>query len=178
VHKSDRIIPDPVDSHRTILMHFADPDKYACGAICFSLIMSKRCAHIIQNEGAQNMADVTRDPNCLFCKIIAGEIPATPLIETDEAVVIPDINPQAPTHALAIPRRHIPSVASLTADDAATLAAVIAAANAVAHERGLDTSGYRLVINHGPDAGQSVPHLHIHILGGKPLGWPPFPSDS
>jgi histidine triad (HIT) family protein len=124
------------------------------------------------------MADVERDPNCLFCKIVAGEIPAKPLLETDEAIVIGDINPQAPTHALAIPRRHIASVANLTADDATTLAAVIDAANTVARENGLDASGYRLVINHGPDAGQSVPHLHIHILGGKPLGWPPFPPNA
>ena len=116
-----------------------------------------------------------RDPNCLFCKIIAGEIPAQRLLETDDAIVIADINPQAPLHALAIPRRHIASIAIVTAADAATLAAVFTAATTVAHQHGVDASGYRLVLNHGDDAGQSVPHLHVHVLGGKPMGWPPFP---
>ena len=124
------------------------------------------------------MAEIERDPACLFCRIIAGEIPANRLLETDEAIVIADINPQVPTHVLAIPRRHIASVATLTAADATTLAAVIDAATTIARERGLDASGYRLVINHGADAGQSVPHLHVHMLGGAAMGWPPFPPQA
>ena len=119
------------------------------------------------------MAAPDRDPNCLFCRIIAGEIPATKLLETAEAIVIADINPQAPVHALAIPRRHIPSAAHLTPGDAQTLAAVIDAANTVARQKGIEATGFRLVMNHGSDAGQSVDHLHVHLLGGRQLGWPP-----
>ncbi len=119
------------------------------------------------------MATPERDPDCLFCKIIAGEIPGTRLLETDDVIVIQDINPQAPVHGLAIPKRHIPSAAHLTLADAATLAAVIDAANTVARDKGVADSGYRLVMNIGPDAGQSVAHLHVHILGGRALGWPP-----
>ncbi len=124
------------------------------------------------------MADIERDPDCLFCKIVAGEIPSKRLLETDGAIVIADINPQAPTHALAMPRRHIPSVAALTAADAATLVEVFAAATSFARSQGLDESGYRLVINHGADGGQAVGHLHVHVIGGKALGWPPFPHRS
>ncbi len=114
-----------------------------------------------------------RDPDCLFCKIIAGEIPSTKLLETEDAVVIADITPQAPLHALALPRRHIVSAAHLTPADAATLAAVLDAANTVARQQGVAESGYRLVMNIGPDAGQSVLHLHVHLLGGRALAWPP-----
>ncbi len=119
------------------------------------------------------MAAPARDPNCLFCRIIAGEIPAAKLLETDEAIIIADINPQAPVHVLAIPRRHIPSAAHLTAADAQTLAAVIDAANVIARDKGIEATGFRLVMNHGSDAGQSVDHLHVHMLGGRALGWPP-----
>lgn len=119
------------------------------------------------------MSQANRDPACLFCRIVAGEIPATKLLETDEAIVIADRNPQAPLHALAIPRRHITSIERVTRADAATLAAVFDAANQVARARGVDASGFRLVMNHGADAGQTVLHLHVHLLGGRPLGWPP-----
>lgn len=119
------------------------------------------------------MSTPERDPNCLFCRIIAGEIPATTLLATPDAVVIADINPQAPVHALAIPRRHVVSAGHLTLADAATLMATIDAANTYARNTGIDATGYRLVMNNGADAGQSVLHLHIHILGGRVLGWPP-----
>ena len=119
------------------------------------------------------MAAPDYDAACLFCRIIAGEIPSTKLLETPDAVVIADLNPQAPVHGLAIPRRHIPSAAQLSAADAATLLAVIDAANTVARDKGVAETGYRLVMNTGADAGQSVLHLHVHILGGRPLGWPP-----
>src|SRR5579875_2668952 len=89
----------------------------------------------------QRMATPERDPDCLFCKIIAGEIPGTRLLETDDVIVIQDINPQAPVHGLAIPKRHIPSAAHLTLADAATLAAVIDAANTVARDKGVADSG-------------------------------------
>jgi histidine triad (HIT) family protein len=120
------------------------------------------------------MSDITRDSSCLFCRIIAGEIPAQKLYENGSVIVIADINPQSPTHVLAIPLRHITSIAQVTLDDAQLLAELFTAVNIVARERGIEESGYRLVINHGEDAGQSVPHLHVHVLGGKPLGWPPF----
>ncbi len=119
------------------------------------------------------MTEPERDPQCLFCRIIAGEIPATKILETPTAIAIADINPQAPTHVLVIPRRHISGIAAVTPQDAATLAEIIDAANQVARARGLDQSGYRLVVNQGPDAGQSVPHLHVHVLGGRQLQWPP-----
>lgn len=121
------------------------------------------------------MSDPNRVSDCLFCRIATGEIPATVLYETNEAMVIADIHPQAPIHALAIPRQHISSIAEATVKHAQLLAGVFTAANSFARARGLEESGYRLVINHGQDAGQTVRHLHVHILGGAPMGWPPFP---
>jgi histidine triad (HIT) family protein len=118
-----------------------------------------------------------RDLSCLFCRIIAGEIPAQVLYQNEEAIVIADINPQAPIHVLAIPRQHISSIADINDNNATTLIGVINAANTFAYEKGLKASGYRLVINHGADAGQSVAHLHIHVLGEQAMGWPPFPQN-
>src|SRR3954451_17221367 len=113
------------------------------------------------------------ETDCLFCKIIAGEIPSTEVTSTDETYAFRDINPGAPVHVLVVPRRHIESAATVTADDAATLAEMIATAQAVANQEGIADSGYRLVFNVGDDALNSVPHLHLHVLGGKRLGWPP-----
>ncbi len=109
---------------------------------------------------------------CLFCRIAAGEIPADHVHEDDEVIVFRDINPQAPTHVLAIPRRHIGSADELTDADGALLARLFGALQRVAQEAGLD-SGYRIVANVGSDAGQSVAHLHFHLLGGRSLRWPP-----
>jgi histidine triad (HIT) family protein len=115
------------------------------------------------------MADY--EPDCLFCKIAAGEIPSEILHADDKVVVFRDANPRAPTHVLAIPRRHIPSAAELTDADGELLAALFAALRRVAEEAG--ARGYRIVTNVGADAGQSVFHLHWHLLAGRTMSWPP-----
>lgn len=111
--------------------------------------------------------------DCLFCKIASGEIPSTIVYADDRVIGFRDINPGAPTHVLIIPRRHVPGVSAPEAEDGPLLAAMVSAANAVARQEGIAESGYRLVFNVGPDAGQSVFHIHLHVLGGRPLGWPP-----
>ena len=110
--------------------------------------------------------------DCLFCRIAAGEIPATKLHEDAEVLVIRDINPQAPTHVLVLPVRHIPSAADLTDADGPLLGRLFAVAAQIARTEGLD-GGWRLVTNVGRDGGQSVDHLHLHVLGGRPMTWPP-----
>jgi histidine triad (HIT) family protein len=110
---------------------------------------------------------------CLFCKIAARDIPADIVHETDHVVAFRDINPKAPTHILLIPKEHIPSAASVTDKHGALLAEIIQAATHLAEAEGIDDSGWRLVTNVGPDAGQSVEHLHFHLLGGRGMSWPP-----
>ena len=109
----------------------------------------------------------------IFERIAAGEIPANIVRRDDDVLAFHDINPQAPTHILIVPRRVIPRMGDARDEDSALLGRLLLAARDIAKEQGLDRSGYRLVVNHGPDAGESVPHLHIHLLGGRPLGWPP-----
>jgi histidine triad (HIT) family protein len=111
--------------------------------------------------------------DCLFCKIIAGQIPAKIVYQDEDVVSFVDINPQAPQHVLVIPRRHIASMTDITGEDGALLASVFMAASKIARELGVAESGFRFVTNVGPDAGQSVFHLHFHLLGGRRLGWPP-----
>lgn len=110
--------------------------------------------------------------SCLFCGIAAGEIPATVVHETDRTVAFRDLHPVAPTHVLVIPRDHYATAADLAEADPAYAGELLAAAAAVARQEGL-TGGYRLVSNTGDDAGQSVHHVHVHVLGGRSLGWPP-----
>ena len=110
---------------------------------------------------------------CLFCAIVAGEIPATTVLETDRILAFRDINPQAPTHVLVISKAHYPDVAALAAADAALLGEVINVAQQVAAAEGVDETGYRIVFNTGAQAGQTVPHVHGHVLGGRALTWPP-----
>jgi len=110
--------------------------------------------------------------DCLFCKIAARTIPVTRLFEDEQMLAFPDINPQAPVHVLVIPKRHITSLAQTTADDAALLGHLLASATEIARHQGL-ANGYRLVINTGADGGQTVEHLHIHLLGGRHMNWPP-----
>jgi histidine triad (HIT) family protein len=110
--------------------------------------------------------------NCLFCKIAAGQIPATIVYQDQDVVAFRDINPQAPQHILLIPRRHIASMGELTTEDGPLLASLFMTATRLAHDLKLD-GGYRFVTNVGPDAGQSVLHLHFHLLGGRSLTWPP-----
>ena len=111
--------------------------------------------------------------DCLFCKIAAGEIPSNIVYQDDTVVAFRDINPEAPQHILLIPRRHIESMANLTPEDGPMLASIYSTASRLARELGIEKSGYRFLTNVGPDAGQSVFHLHFHLLGGRPLGWPP-----
>jgi histidine triad (HIT) family protein len=110
---------------------------------------------------------------CLFCAIVAGEIPATTVLETDRILAFRDINPQAPTHVLVISKAHYPDVAALAAADAALLGEVINAAQQVVAAEGVDETGYRIVFNTGAQAGQTVSHVHGHILGGRLFTWPP-----
>jgi histidine triad (HIT) family protein len=110
---------------------------------------------------------------CLFCRILGKEIPAELVHQDDAAIVIRDINPQAPTHLLVIPREHIESLNDASQRDEALLGHLLRIAARVANAEGLVEGGYRTVINNGVGAGQSVFHLHVHVLGGRPLHWPP-----
>lgn len=109
----------------------------------------------------------------LFEKIAARQIPAEIVFEDDLVVAFKDIKPQAPVHVLIVPRKAIPRVDEANAADHAVLGHLLLEAAEVARRLGLDRTGYRLVINNGPDGGESVPHLHVHLLGGRPLAWPP-----
>jgi histidine triad (HIT) family protein len=112
-------------------------------------------------------------PTCLFCRIIAGEVPARILHEDERLVVIQDIHPQAPLHVLVIPRKHIATLNDLTAEDDALVGEMFRRAAALAAERGVADRGYRTLFNCNREAGQTVFHLHLHVLGGRHLGWPP-----
>ena len=113
------------------------------------------------------------DIDCLFCKIIAGDIPADLVHHDERCIAIRDINPQAPTHVLVIPREHMDSLDDASARDEALLGHLLRVAARVANEAGHGESGYRAIINTGAGAGQSVFHLHVHVLGGRPMTWPP-----
>jgi histidine triad (HIT) family protein len=111
-------------------------------------------------------------PDCLFCKIVAGAIPANRVYEDEHSIVFPDINPQAPTHLLIIPKQHIASQAKCLPEDTPLLGLLMATAAEVARILNLDR-GYRIVVNTGEDGGQTVNHLHLHLLGGRHMNWPP-----
>lgn len=113
------------------------------------------------------------DPDCLFCKIVAGDIPATVVLDNDDVLAFRDLNPVAPTHVLVIPKRHIAGADHITAADGNAVAAMFMGARAVAEADGVAESGYRTVFNVGRDSGQTVPHLHLHVLGGRGMSWPP-----
>jgi histidine triad (HIT) family protein len=108
--------------------------------------------------------------DCLFCKIVAGEIPSTAVLERDTVYAFRDIAPAAPTHVLIVPKRHISDVRELQAADGELLVDMYEAANEIAQSDSIDKSGYRLIFNVGPDAGQTIFHLHLHVVGGRPLG--------
>jgi histidine triad (HIT) family protein len=110
--------------------------------------------------------------SCLFCKIIAGEIPAKRVYEDEQCLAFPDIHPQAPVHLLVIPKQHLPSHAHAMAEHTDLVGHLVAAAGELARSQDL-ANGYRLVVNTGDDGGQTVHHLHIHLLGGRRMGWPP-----
>ncbi|MBI3892077.1 MAG: histidine triad nucleotide-binding protein [Candidatus Wallbacteria bacterium] len=111
--------------------------------------------------------------DCIFCKIAAGQIPSDKILETDDLLAFRDINPQAPVHVLIIPKKHIASAMDLAASDAGLLAKLLEGAQQIARQHRLDATGFRLVTNHGAQAGQSVFHLHFHLLGGRSMRWPP-----
>ena len=113
------------------------------------------------------------ESDCLFCKIGSGEIPARRIYETDDVVAFRDINPQAPTHALVIPKRHIPSINDLTDGDAEIVGRLFLAARQIAENEGFSEPGYRVTMNCNAAAGQTVFHIHLHLLGGRDFGWPP-----
>jgi histidine triad (HIT) family protein len=110
---------------------------------------------------------------CLFCNIVARKTPAQLVFENDHVIAFTDIRPVAPAHALVIPKRHIVGVHEAKAGDAEMLGQLLLAAREVAEGLGLSESGYRLVVNQGPDGGQSVFHLHCHVIGGRSMAWPP-----
>ena len=111
--------------------------------------------------------------DCLFCKIVAREVPATVVLETDRALAFRDLNPQAPTHVLVVPKDHFADAEALAAADDGWADDVLKAAHAVAVQEGIAEPGYRLVFNTGEAAGQTVFHVHVHVLGGRNMGWPP-----
>ena len=113
-----------------------------------------------------------RDPDCLFCRVVAGEIPSDRVHADDEVIAFRDIAPRAPTHVLVIPRRHIPDAHALSEGDGPLLAKLFSVIRDIADGAGLG-NGYRVVTNIGPESGQTVPHLHFHLLGGRPMSWPP-----
>lgn len=117
--------------------------------------------------------EMTRVEDCIFCKIVAGELPADKLLETDEIIAFRDIRPQAPVHVLLIPKKHIASAHDIQSDDAALVGRLHLAAQQVAVELGVAEQGYRLVTNIGVHGQQTVPHLHYHLVGGRQLSWPP-----
>lgn len=110
---------------------------------------------------------------CLFCRMIKGDIPCRKVYEDDNVFAFEDINPQAPVHILVIPKKHVASLAEAEAGDAPLLGELLLRAGELARGRGLDGDGFRVVVNTGPEAGQSVFHIHVHLLGGRRMAWPP-----
>lgn len=118
------------------------------------------------------MSAATSDPDCLFCSIVAGGIPAEVVAESEHSLAFRDVNPQAPTHVLVVPRRHVANAGELAEASASELGDVVLLARTVAEQEGLG-GDYRMVLNTGEGAGQSVFHAHLHVLGGRSLQWPP-----
>jgi histidine triad (HIT) family protein len=114
-----------------------------------------------------------RDPECLFCRIVAGEVPSDRVFEDEQVVAFRDISPRAPTHVLLVPREHIPSPRELTEADGPLVGDLFLAADRIAAQEGIGGGGYRLVLNVGEWAGQAVDHIHVHLLGGRAMSWPP-----
>jgi histidine triad (HIT) family protein len=111
--------------------------------------------------------------DCIFCKIAEKKIPSKIVHEDDKVVAFDDVNPQAPTHVLVIPRKHVASIAELNEADSGLLTHLMMTGNKIAKQKGIAEGGYRLVVNTGKNGGQTVFHLHLHVLGGRPMHWPP-----
>ncbi len=111
--------------------------------------------------------------DCIFCKIAKGEIPSEIIFEDDDCVAFNDVNPQGPVHFLVAPKKHISSLAEMTEEDEALLGHMLTVVSILAYEKGLNDKGYRVVNNCGADGGQTVEHLHFHVIGGRHLNWPP-----
>jgi histidine triad (HIT) family protein len=111
--------------------------------------------------------------DCLFCKIINREIPASIVYEDDRVLAFNDINPQAPTHVLVVPKRHIATLGDLAPEDDAIVGELVRRGAAIARERGIGAAGFRTVFNTNKEAGQTVFHIHLHVIGGRPMHWPP-----
>ena len=124
----------------------------------------------VTGEGPAKIPSV---PECLFCRIVSGGVPASQVLESPRTLSFRDISPQAPTHVLVIPKDHYPDLAALAAADGSLLTELVNQAAEVARAEGISGRGYRVVFNTGADAGQAVPHVHAHVLGGRGLGWPP-----
>ena len=116
---------------------------------------------------------MSTDPNCIFCKIINKKIPAKIIHEDEHATAFEDLNPQAPVHTLIVPKKHIADIHSMTITDRELIGHLFFIAKRIASDKGLDRGGYRMVINNGLDAGQTVFHLHLHLLSGRIFSWPP-----
>jgi histidine triad (HIT) family protein len=116
---------------------------------------------------------VSSDPNCIFCKIIAKKIPSKIVYEDHLVTAFEDVNPQAPVHTLVVPKKHIPEIHSMTEADKELVGHLFFTAKKIAEDKGLDSKGYRMVINNGAGAGQTVFHIHLHILSGRHFSWPP-----
>jgi histidine triad (HIT) family protein len=116
---------------------------------------------------------MTTDPECLFCKIVGGQIPASIVFQNEQLTAFRDINPQMPLHVLVVPNQHIADTAALSPEHDAIVGALVRAANDLARREGVAERGYRLVFNTGRDANNTVPHLHLHLLGGRAMTWPP-----
>jgi len=124
------------------------------------------------------MSNKRKDDSCIFCKIVAGDIPCKAVYSDDDVLAFHDVNPAAPVHVLIIPKEHIPSVNDLEVEQTEVMGKLLLAAKKVANQLGLSETGYRLTLNCGPDALQSVFHIHMHLMGGEKMGWPPFPGEA
>ncbi|MHB1503284.1 MAG: histidine triad nucleotide-binding protein [Acidimicrobiales bacterium] len=124
-------------------------------------------------SSAEATAGEDVNASCVFCRIAAGDLPADVLSRTEHCVAFRDLSPQAPVHVLVVPVRHVENAGTVELDDAEVLAQMIVMAREVARLQGIGDTGYRLVFNVGDDANNTVPHLHLHVIGGRRLGWPP-----
>lgn len=124
-------------------------------------------------EGREEKIMMNRDSGCIFCRIASKEVPSRIVFEDEKIVAIEDINPQAPVHLLVIPKKHIPTIQDITDNEKDLMSALFLVINRMAAERGISEKGYRVVINCGPSGGQTVYHLHLHLIGGRYMKWPP-----